>query len=160
MFPGRTVLLALNPARPVSHPSAPAELRQPLGDARLPEKHGHASAHAARTRHVFRARTRNAPGASRAQNRRRPAALPGAPTRPARGMSGFWIRQVGLHRISFVRASEESSRTVFSIRWKARGRVVSWPDRPDGVPSYSAPPPLAASPCAAPTRVACSVSGF
>ena len=26
--------------------------------------------------------------------RRRPAAPPGAPTRPARGMSGFWIRQV------------------------------------------------------------------
>ena len=26
--------------------------------------------------------------------RPRPAAPPGAPTRPARGMSGFWIRQV------------------------------------------------------------------
>ena len=40
VFPGRTVLLAPNPARPS------------------------------------------------------PAAPPGAPTRPARGMSGFWIRQV------------------------------------------------------------------
>ena len=26
------------------------------------------------------------------------------------------------------------------IRWRARGRVVSWPDRPNGVPSYPAPP--------------------
>ena len=67
---------------------------------------------------------------------------------------------VGLHRISFVRASEETSRTVSSIRWRARGRVVSWPDRPDGVPSYPAPTPLAAPPCAAPTRPARSVSGF
>ena len=46
------------------------------------------------------------------------------------------------------------------IRWRARGRVVSWPDRPDGVPSYLAPPRLAATPCAAPTRPARSVSGF
>ena len=47
-----------------------------------------------------------------------------------------------------------------SIRWRARGRVVSWPDRPNGVPSYPAPPHLAAPPCAAPSRPARSVSGF
>ena len=38
---------------------------------------------------------------------------------------------IGLNRISFVRASEETSRTVSSIRWGAKGRVVSWPPRPD-----------------------------
>ena len=38
--------------------------------------------------------------------------------------------------------------------------VVSWPDRPNGVPSYAAPPSLAAPPCAAPTRPTRSVSGF
>ena len=66
-----------------------------------------------------------------------------------------WFRSsIGLNRISFVRASEETSRTVSSIRWRARGRVVSWPDRPDGVPSYPAPAPFAAPPCAAPTRPA------
>ena len=29
---------------------------------------------------------------------------------------------------------------MFSIRWRTRGRVVSWPDRPNGVLSYPAPP--------------------
>ena len=47
-----------------------------------------------------------------------------------------------------------------SIRWKARGRVVPGPDRPNGVPSYPAPPLPAAPPCAAPTRPARGVSGF
>ena len=42
--------------------------------------------------------------------RPRSAAPPGAPTRPARGMSGFWIRQVGLHRISLVRISVQDNR--------------------------------------------------
>ena len=51
-------------------------------------------------------------------------------------------------------------RTVFSIRWRAKGRVVSWPDRPNGAPSYPAPPRPAAPPCAAPTRPARGVSGF
>ena len=60
----------------------------------------------------------------------------------------------------FVRASEETFRTVFSIRWRARGRVVSGPDRPNGVPSYPAPPRPAAPPCSAPTRPARGVSGF
>ena len=42
-----------------------------------------------------------------------PAAPPcAAPTRPACGISWFWIRQVGLHKVSFVRASEETFRTV------------------------------------------------
>ena len=47
-----------------------------------------------------------------------------------------------------------------SIRWRARDRVVSWPDRPDGVPSYPAPRPLAAPLCAVPTRPANSASGI
>ena len=42
---------------------------------------------------------------------------------------------VGLHTISLVRASEESFRTVFSICWRARGRLVPWPDRPNGAQS-------------------------
>ena len=50
--------------------------------------------------------------------------------------------------------------TVFSIRWRARRRVVSWPDRPNGVPSYPAPPRPAAPLCAAATRPARGVSGF
>ena len=40
------------------------------------------------------------------------------------------------------------------------GGVVSWPDRPNGVPSYPAPPRPAAPPCAASTRPARGVSGF
>ena len=67
---------------------------------------------------------------------------------------------IGLHRISFFRALEETSRTVSPIRWLARERVVSWPDRPDGVPSYPAPPPLAAPPCAAPIRPPVVCPGF
>ena len=43
-----------------------------------------------------------------------PAVLPcAAPYRPGRGMSGFCIRQVGLHEVSFVRAFRGSSKTVF-----------------------------------------------
>ena len=72
---------------------------------------------------------------------------------------GFCI-SIGFNRTSFVRGSEDASNTVSSIRWKTRGKVVSWPDRPDGDPSYPAPPPLAAPPCAAPTRPARSVSVF
>ena len=56
--------------------------------------------------------------------------------------------------------SEETSRTVFSIRWRARRRVVPGPDRPNGVPSYPAPLRPAALPCAAPNRPARGVSGF
>ena len=36
--------------------------------------------------------------------RPRPAAAPGALSQTALGMSGFWIRHVGLHKISLVRA--------------------------------------------------------
>ena len=51
---------------------------------------------------------------------------------------------------------------MFSIRWGARERVISAPDRPNGVPSYPAPPRPAAPPCAAPTRPARGVysTGF
>ena len=37
--------------------------------------------------------------------------------------------RIDWHRISFVRASGETSRTVLPIRWRARGRAVSWPGR-------------------------------
>ena len=50
--------------------------------------------------------------------------------------------------------------TVFSIRRRAKGRVISGPERPNGVPSYKAPPCPASPPCAAPTRPARGVSGF
>ena len=49
---------------------------------------------------------------------------------------------------------------MFSIRWRARARVVFLPDRPDGVPSYPTPRCPVAPPCAAPTRPARGVSGF
>ena len=49
---------------------------------------------------------------------------------------------------------------VSPVRWRARGRLVFWPGRPDGVLFYSAPLLLAAPPCATPTRLARSVSGF
>ena len=44
--------------------------------------------------------------------------------------------------------------------WKARGTVVSWANRPLGVPSCPAPPCPAALPCAALPRPARGMSGF
>ena len=45
--------------------------------------------------------------------RPRPAVPPGAPTRPARGMSGFWIRQVFfLHRLCMPRVSRDYKETA------------------------------------------------
>ena len=44
---------------------------------------------------------------------------------------------------------ESSSGQLISMAWRARGSVVSWADRPLGVPS-----------CAAPPRTACGMSGF
>ena len=86
----------------------------------------------------------------------RPAAPPcAAPTRPARGVSGFWLRQV-----SFVRSSEKTFKTMFSIPWKASGKVVFKPGRPDEIPFYPALPSFATPPCAASTRPAHSVSEF
>ena len=101
--------------------------------------------------------------------RPRPATPPCAPTRSACGMSGFWTRQVrirlfvlsGGHSGQFSRcAGGQEIRTVFSIRWRARERDVSGPDRRNGVPSYPAPPRSAARPCPAPTRPARGVSEF
>ena len=54
--------------------------------------------------------------------------------------NGDFVPPSVLSTISLVRAPEESLRTVFSICWGARGRVVSWPDRPNGVQCYPAPP--------------------
>ena len=68
----------------------------------------------------------------------------------------------GLHRTSFARASQGSFRTVVFDAleaWRARETVVSWADRPVGVPSCPAPLRPAASPCAAPPRPACGISG-
>ena len=68
---------------------------------------------------------------------------------------------IGLHRISFVLASEETFGTVSSMLRKARGKVVSWANRPVGVgvPFYPAPPRTAAPPSAAPPRPARGMSG-
>ena len=56
----------------------------------------------------------------------RPAVSPCAnPSRPARGMSGFWILQVDLHRNSFVRAWRETPRSIFFDgleAWRGRWR--------------------------------------
>ena len=49
--------------------------------------------------------------------RPRPAAPPCAPTRPARGMSGFWIRQVVLLEIR--------SGDLSSMPWRVRGTLVA-----------------------------------
>ena len=50
------------------------------------------------------------------------ATPPCAPTRPASGMSGFWIRQV-----SFVRACKRTSRTVVHDIQGLEGALVSGP---------------------------------
>ena len=55
---------------------------------------------------------------------------------------------------------KKRSRECFSIRWRARARVVFLPDRPNCVPSYPAPRCPVAPPCALPTRPARGVSGF
>ena len=81
-----------------------------------------------------------------------------APTRPARDVCGFWIRQVNTNYI--VRAFEETFERLFSNRWTVTARVVLLPNRPNGVPSYSAPRCPVAPPCAAPTGPARGVSGF
>ena len=44
---------------------------------------------------------------------------------------------IGFHRISLVRASGKTFRTIV---WGARGAVVSWANRSVGVPSCPAPP--------------------
>ena len=49
---------------------------------------------------------------------------------------------------------------MFSIRLRARARVVFLPNRPNCVPSYPAPRCPVAPPCAAPTRPARGVSWF
>ena len=67
---------------------------------------------------------------------------------------------IRLHRVSLVRSSEATSRTVVFDSLGAKARVVSCLDRRDGVPSYPARLPLAAPPCPAPTRLARSFSGF
>ena len=63
-----------------------------------------------------------------------PAAPPGAPTRPARGMSGFWIRQVYI-RIRLFVFPKGRSRQLSSLLWWARGSDVSWANRTVNVPS-------------------------
>ena len=45
-----------------------------------------------------------------------------APPRPARGMSWFWIRQVAI-RLCVI--PKRRSRQLFSMRWRARGTVIS-----------------------------------
>ena len=109
--------------------------------------------------------------------RPRPAALPcAAPTRPARGMSGFWTRQIR-HRTNrwstavFVPLSIYIGFRLFVLlngRWgqvrsmprRVRRTVAFWANRSVGVPSCLAPPHSAAPLCGAPTRPARGMSGF
>ena len=55
---------------------------------------------------------------------------------------------------------KKSFKTLSSMPWRARGSVVSWANRPVGVPSYPAPPRPAAPPCAAPPRPLMACPGF
>ena len=85
----------------------------------------------------------------------RPAAPPcAAPTRPARGMSGFWTRQVGLHMVSFVRASDKMSSAVVFGALGGKWTVGSWAHRPAAVLSRPAPPSPAPPRSALPLCVA------
>ena len=52
--------------------------------------------------------------------RSRAVTQPCCPTRPARCMSGFWIRKIGLAAIFFVRISEQLSRTVVVVPNEAK----------------------------------------
>ena len=63
--------------------------------------------------------------------RPRPAAPPSAPTRPARGMSGFWARQVGFRL--FVLPKGRSGQ-MSSMLLRKRKSVVPWANRSVGVP--------------------------
>ena len=76
-----------------------------------------------------------------------------------------WLcSSIGLHRISIDPASENIIRdSVFDdLEGKRDGSVVSWANRPVGVPSYPAPPRPAALPCAASSDppVVCPGFGF
>ena len=79
-------------------------------------------------------------------------------------MSGCWTRQVGLHRISLVRASEEVFRTGSHDALEGTRDSCPWANRSVGVPSCPALPRPVAPPCAAPTRpdppVVCPDFGF
>ena len=59
-----------------------------------------------------------------------------------------------LHTISFVRASEESFRTIVFDALGGRGTVAAWANRPVGVRSCPLPPRTAALLWAAPNRSA------
>ena len=89
------------------------------------------------------------------QTRRRPDPPRPTPSRTARGMSWFWTRP-----LSFVRACDETFRTVAHNALGAKGAVVSPANRPAGVPPWLAPPHPAALPCAAPPQPARGVSRF
>ena len=86
-----------------------------------------------------------------------PAAPPGAPTRPACGMSGFWIQQVGLHRISVVCACEESFSTIafYPREGKRCGGLLGASTRRRPVPPGPAPPCCPAVRRPDPTRPLC-----
>ena len=93
--------------------------------------------------------------------RPRPAAPPGAPTRPARDMSGFWFdRSVYIGFRLFVLPKRRPGQCLRFAGEQEGGLFLAGSTRRrHGVPIYAAPPPLA-PPCAAPTRTARSVCGF
>ena len=97
--------------------------------------------------------------------------LPEDKLRINRGSTAFKLRvnrslcsTIGLHWISFVRASEGSLRTAIcftqQILWRAKRKVDPWANRPVGVPFCPAPLRPVASLCAAPPRPARGISGF
>ena len=90
--------------------------------------------------------------------RPRPATPPCAPTRPARGMSGFWARQVKneLDCSCFQRDVQESFLDLPEENREGYLRAGSTQWRP----VLLAPPRPAAPLCAARTRPARGVSGF
>ena len=84
-----------------------------------------------------------------------------------RGYNGYQLvvsrtfcSAIDLHRISFVRASRDTPRRAAFDCLGVKGSVVSWADRPVGVPSCPFPPRSAAPPCAALSRPARDMSGF
>ena len=95
---------------------------------------------------------------------RRPADVPRTYRSSSNRRALFvFLSSIGLRRISFVRASEESFRIVVCGALEVlegQGTVLSWANRPVGVPSWPTSLRRATPPCAAPPRPAYGKSGF
>ena len=98
---------------------------------------------------------------SAAENEERPSSCGYTSYKPV--VNRGYCSPISLHTVSFVHASEEQFKTICSMLWspwKARERVVSWTNRPVGVPSCPTPLRPAVSPCCAPPRPARRMSWF